>query len=370
LDHLATRFILLLPSSQPVKSEEVKEEPVAGAPEAGAADLGPWTPETIQQLFSQIQMAFYLYSDYYKYRLGNLPGMKFRTFCQQFFNSLDQFPSLTPLSKDFETHFAAYQEHVQGLPVCGVILLNREMTEVVLVKGTKKAASWSFPKGKKRKDESDEACASREAKEELGVNVSAEALTFLPSFSAIQHETGRKSILFVVPNTPKDIKFTLDKKELSEVKWWPLSQLPGGSPEVKVRNSQFYLIAPFVHRVRAWVQSHLLREVDDSVSIRYNVPHNIVPSYVFGRPSYPPERFQYDYGRYSGKGSYFEQDPRRGSGSGGGGGRGRGRGGGRRGRRGGRRGYGGRGGEQQPDGAPAVISSEPVAEQATPGEQS
>jgi len=251
-----------------------------------------------------------------------------------------------------------------------VILLNREMTEIVLVKGIKKAASWSFPKGKKRKDESDESCASREAKEELGVNISAEALAYLPSFSAITHETGRKSVLFIVPNTPKDIKFTLDKKELSEVKWWPLSQLPGGSPEVKVRNSQFYLVAPFVHRVRAWVQSHLLREVDDSVSIRYNVPLNIIPSYAFGRPSYPPERFQYDYGRYSGKGSYFEQDPRRGGGGGGGGGgfgRGRGRGRGRRGR-GGRRGYS-RGGEQQPDGVPAVSSEAVVADQATPGEQ-
>ena len=57
------------------------------------------------------------------------------------------------------------------MPVRGAILLNHDMDQVVLVKGWKKSAKWSFPRGKINKDERDFDCAIREVYEETGYDV-------------------------------------------------------------------------------------------------------------------------------------------------------------------------------------------------------
>ena len=55
-------------------------------------------------------------------------------------------------------------------------MLNQNMDEVVLVKGWKKGANWSFPRGKINKDEPDLACAIREVYEETGYDIKAAGL--------------------------------------------------------------------------------------------------------------------------------------------------------------------------------------------------
>ncbi len=72
-------------------------------------------------------------------------------------------------------------------------MLNDEMDEVVLVKGWKKNANWSFPRGKINKDESDLDCAIREVYEETGYDIQAAGLVrSLESMKyidvAIQHQ--------------------------------------------------------------------------------------------------------------------------------------------------------------------------------------
>ncbi len=55
-------------------------------------------------------------------------------------------------------------------------MLNEAMDEAVLVKGWKKSASWSFPRGKINKDEKDIDCAIREVYEETGYDIKAAGL--------------------------------------------------------------------------------------------------------------------------------------------------------------------------------------------------
>ena len=50
-------------------------------------------------------------------------------------------------------------------------MLNEQMDQVVLVKGWKKGANWSFPRGKINKDEPDLDCAVREVYEETGFDI-------------------------------------------------------------------------------------------------------------------------------------------------------------------------------------------------------
>jgi mRNA-decapping enzyme subunit 2 len=50
------------------------------------------------------------------------------------------------------------------------------MDQVLLVKGWKKSATWSFPRGKINKDEPDLDCAIREVWEETGYDIAAAGL--------------------------------------------------------------------------------------------------------------------------------------------------------------------------------------------------
>jgi mRNA-decapping enzyme subunit 2 len=54
------------------------------------------------------------------------------------------------MHKDAYEEFIKYKKHV---PVRGGILLNPDMSKVLLVKGWKPGASWGFPRGKINKDE-------------------------------------------------------------------------------------------------------------------------------------------------------------------------------------------------------------------------
>lgn len=53
----------------------------------------------------------------------------------------------------------------------GAILLDPEMTKVLLVRGYKKDAGWGFPRGKLSKDETAAQCAQREVLEETGLDI-------------------------------------------------------------------------------------------------------------------------------------------------------------------------------------------------------
>jgi 8-oxo-dGTP pyrophosphatase MutT (NUDIX family) len=71
------------------------------------------------------------------------------------------------------TAFSEFLAYKTRVPVRGAIMLNDTMDSVVLVKGWKKGANWSFPRGKINKDEKDLDCAIREVYEETGFDIRA-----------------------------------------------------------------------------------------------------------------------------------------------------------------------------------------------------
>lgn len=100
--------------------------------------------------------------------------MNLRQFCLLIFQVC---PFLSVYSA--EQHLSAYSQFLAyktRVPVRGAIMLNENMDEVVLVKGWKKGANWSFPRGKINKDEKDLDCAIREVYEETGFDIAAAGL--------------------------------------------------------------------------------------------------------------------------------------------------------------------------------------------------
>lgn len=153
------------------------------------------------------------------------------------------------------TAFSEFLAYKTRVPVRGAILLNQDLDEVVLVKGWKKGASWSFPRGKINKDEKDLDCAIREVYEETGFDIreaglvdDEENMKFIEITMREQHMR-----LYVFRGVPTDIHFEpRTRKEISKIEWYKLSELPTLQKN-KLNANKFYMVAPFLHPLKKWI---------------------------------------------------------------------------------------------------------------------
>ena len=145
-------------------------------------------------------------------------------------------------------------------------MLNEKMDAVVLVKGWKKGANWSFPRGKINKDEPDLDCAIREVYEETGYDIKAAGLD--PEGKATKYiEMNLREQhmrLYVFRGVPMDTYFEpRTRKEISKVHWWKLADLPtlkkkkqqheGRGEDLAVNANKFYMVAPFLPQLKKWI---------------------------------------------------------------------------------------------------------------------
>lgn len=158
------------------------------------------------------------------------------------------------------------------------------MDHVLLVKGWKKTATWSFPRGKINKDEPDIDCAMREAWEETGFDIKAAGL--VKEARKIRHieKTLRdQSVkLFVFRGVPIDYPFVPQtRKEISKCEWYKISDLPtsakskqihqeGTGHHLVVNANKFYMVAPFVQELKKIISQ--LRKGDHRQSSRLAAP--------------------------------------------------------------------------------------------------
>ncbi len=142
-------------------------------------------------------------------------------------------------------------------------MLNEAMDSAVLVKGWKKGANWSFPRGKINLEEDDLTCAIREVYEETGYDLEASGL--VPEDRNVKYleitMREQQIRLYVFRNVPMDTCFEpRTRKEISKISWWRLSELPAfrkkGRPEQQeaaVKENKFYNVAPFLVPLRKWI---------------------------------------------------------------------------------------------------------------------
>ena len=146
-------------------------------------------------------------------------------------------------------------------------MLNEAMDEVVLVKGWKKNANWSFPRGKINKDERDIDCAIREVYEETGYDIKASGLAAEDENTKSIEVTMREQHmrLYVFRGVPEDTHFEpRTRKEISKIQWYKLSELPtlkkskqqqqeGRGEDLVVNANKFYMVAPFLNPLKKWI---------------------------------------------------------------------------------------------------------------------
>ncbi|RDW63010.1 decapping enzyme complex catalytic subunit DCP2 [Aspergillus mulundensis] len=217
--------------------------------------------ESVERICFQVEEAQWFYEDFIRPLDPALPSLSLKAFALRIFQhcplmaSWSRYHHMTAFSE-----FLAYKTRV---PVRGAIMLNQEMDEVVLVKGWKKGANWSFPRGKINKDEKDLDCAIREVYEETGYDVREAGL--VPDDEIVKYIeiTMREQHmrLYVFRGVPQDAYFEpRTRKEISKIEWWKLSDLPTLKKSKQFDQGQaaaiankFYMVAPFLHPLKKWI---------------------------------------------------------------------------------------------------------------------
>ena len=178
--------------------------------------------------------------------------------------------------------FAEFLAYKQRVPVRGAIMLNQDMDQVVLVKGWKKGANWSFPRGKINKDENDLKCAVREVYEETGFDIQEAGLVKDEKEMKYIEVTMREQHmrLYVFRGVPMSTHFEpRTRKEISKIEWYKLTDLPTLKKQKQqdsngqlqaVNANKFYMVAPFLNPLKKWISQQ--RKTENREGLSYLAP--------------------------------------------------------------------------------------------------
>ncbi|EME47142.1 hypothetical protein DOTSEDRAFT_123044, partial [Dothistroma septosporum NZE10] len=228
-------------------------------------NLPPAELSSVPRLCFQVEEAQWYYEDFIRPLNPSLPSLNLRAFLLTLFQHC-------PLLSGFQTeqHVRAYEEFLEyktRVPVRGAILMNDNMDKVLLVRGWKKGASWSFPRGKINKDEDDLDCAIREVYEETGfdatslVDENRQKDGRVKSIDVTMKEQHMK--LFIFRGVSMDTHFEpRTRKEISGIQWYNVKDLPGfkkqkggvaGVGQGEAQTTKFYMVAPFLGQLKKWI---------------------------------------------------------------------------------------------------------------------
>ena len=200
-------------------------------------NLPPGEIPTVERIFFQIQQAHWYYEDewadiYSDY--GTLPHLRFEEFSKSLFNLSPMLKDYCLLHADFK---AKFKEYSASIPRYGTILVNENMTHMLLVSNLANK-SYSFPKGKINQNESGIDCAAREAYEETGYNprtLLSESMAIISSSSSSSSYNDNNTDLssgflklYVAIGVPDDgsvIFSPLTKKEIGGITWVEISSM-------------------------------------------------------------------------------------------------------------------------------------------------
>ena len=217
----------------------------------------------MERICFQVEEAQWFYEDFIRPLDPSLPSLTLRAFSLRIFQHCPLFSEWS--TESYTAAFAEFLAYKSRVPVRGAILLNHDMDQVVLVKGWKKGANWSFPRGKINKDEDDLDCAVREVYEETGFDLRAAGLvkdaTEMKHIEITMREQHMR--LYVFRGIPLDTYFEpRTRKEISKIGWWKLHDLPTLSKARKSHDmveeragnpSKFYMVAPFLIPLKKWI---------------------------------------------------------------------------------------------------------------------
>lgn len=201
---------------------------------------------SIERMFFQVEEAQWFYTDFIRQLNPLLPGMKMKTFAAKF---LEKCPLIWKWG-DPEEAIARFGKYKSTIPVRGVALFNKDLSKVVLVQGTE-SNSWSFPRGKISKDESDIDCAVRETEEETGFNVR----DLIDENDFVERTIrGKNYKIYLVKNVPEDYNFSpLGRNEISKIEWFDMKAI---QKRCKNNPNSLFIVGTIVKPMVKWINKN------------------------------------------------------------------------------------------------------------------
>lgn len=192
----------------------------------------------VDRLFFQLEQAWWFYEDFMADVNPALPHFKYlKVFAEKIFNHC---PLLSQSQDKFVELFNNFNTYKSQIPVCGCIMLNPEMTKVLLVCSWK-GKSWGFPRGKINENEEPIDCAIRESFEECGYDAKNQCRK---EDELVVMEESKAIKLFIATNVPESTVFIPQtRKEISEAAFFKLDSLPKTT----------YGVYPFMPKLRRWI---------------------------------------------------------------------------------------------------------------------
>ena len=233
-------------------------------------NLPPEELESVERICFQVEEAQWFYEDFIRPLDPSLPSLTLRAFSLRIFQHCPLFSQWDV--QHYTTAFAEFLAYKSRVPVRGAIMLNEAMDQVVLVKGWKKGANWSFPRGKINKDEDDLDCAVREVYEETGYDIKEAGLVRddqeMKYIEVNMREQNMR--LYVFRGVPIDTHFEpKTRKEISKIEWYKLTDLPTAkkskhqeavSESLQMNANKFYMVAPFLVPLKKWIVQQRKRD--------------------------------------------------------------------------------------------------------------
>lgn len=197
---------------------------------------------SIERVLFQVEEAQWFYTDFLRQKIPYLPSLKMKGFSAQF---LEKCPLIWKWG-DPSGALEKFGRYKRTIPVRGVALFNKDLTKVVLVKGTE-SNTWSFPRGKISKDESDIDCAARECFEET----SYDPRHALSESSSIERTIQGKSYkIYMVTNVPDDFNFQpIVRGEIAKIEWHDIKAM---GKKVKSNPNKFFIVSAIWKPLIRW----------------------------------------------------------------------------------------------------------------------
>ncbi|XP_045500937.1 m7GpppN-mRNA hydrolase-like [Colias croceus] len=218
-------------------------------------NLPPEDRGNLVRICFQIELAHWFYLDYYcTDDSTRLNPCGIREFAAHIFQHV---PTLREHVSSLDAVLDNWRVYKQSVPTYGAIILDTELSHVLLVQSYWTKASWGFPKGKVNEDEEPWKCAAREVLEETGFDIT-NLMNKQDFIEATIHDQIVR--LYIVAYVPRDTKFQpRTRNEIKACEWFPIADLPANrkdmTPKVKmgVSPNAFFMVLPFVKRIRRWV---------------------------------------------------------------------------------------------------------------------
>ncbi|RLV92374.1 mRNA-decapping enzyme subunit 2 [Spathaspora sp. JA1] len=216
---------------------------------------------SIERMFFQVEEAQWFYSDFIRQQNPSLPPMKMKTFSAEI---LEKCPLIWKWG-DPDDALSRFGKYKSTIPVRGVALLNHDLTEVVLVKGTESNA-WSFPRGKISKGESDIECAIREVEEETGYNCRG----LINEYDFIERTIrGKNYKIYLVKNVDESTEFSpISRFEISKIQWHDIKSLQKNCAK---NPNNYFIVGTVLKPMLRWISKNKSNVTDEELMLRVEV---------------------------------------------------------------------------------------------------